>query len=162
LNFVRNGVMKAKPLKLTLTPSDFAARGGSNAIYIIQEHNNPGSEIYTGPKDLKHVIEYIKLNETGDKVPTSSGSYMYNWPSKYVFLIHNHDSIIWGIDKQMLFQSDIAILDLIATNNWQRPIYFGATTSTDSYLGLGEYLQPEGYALRLVPYKTQSTDNTAI
>ena len=43
------------------------------------------------------------------------------------------------------------MLDMIATNNWKRPIYFSSTLASDNYLNLKNYMQLEGYAYRLMP-----------
>jgi hypothetical protein len=77
------------------------------------------------------------------------------------------DRVEWTINKQYLLKSDLMILDLLATNNWKRPIYFAVTAGTDSYLDLDnvkvpDKTRPEGYrystffrleglAYRLVP-----------
>jgi len=46
----------------------------------------------------------------------------------------------------------IAMMDILAHNNWERPIYYVATTSPDeAFLGLNKYLQSEGLVYRLVP-----------
>lgn len=55
-------------------------------------------------------------------------------------------------------KNDLIILDILAANDWERPIYFAITTGADSYLGLTDYFQLEGLAYRLVPYKAQSYD----
>jgi tetratricopeptide (TPR) repeat protein len=49
------------------------------------------------------------------------------------------------------------VLDLIAHNDWKRPIYFAVTTGAEAYLGLEEYFQLEGLAYRLTPIK--NTEN---
>lgn len=46
------------------------------------------------------------------------------------------------------------ILDLLAANDWKRPVYFAVTTGSDSYLNLEKYLQLEGLAYRLVPIES--------
>jgi tetratricopeptide (TPR) repeat protein len=48
------------------------------------------------------------------------------------------------------------ILDLLATNNWERPIYWAITVGREKYLNLENYFQVEGFAYRLVPIKGQS------
>jgi hypothetical protein len=50
------------------------------------------------------------------------------------------------------------LLDLLANNNWKRPVYFATTTGDDAYIGLMDYLQLEGIAYRLVPYKMNKVD----
>ena len=50
------------------------------------------------------------------------------------------------------------VLDLIAHNNWKRPIYFAVTTGADAYLGLESYFQLEGLAYRLMPIKNTESE----
>ena len=47
------------------------------------------------------------------------------------------------------------MLDIIANNNWERPIYFtGGSFGDDDYLWMKDYLQLDGVAYKLVPIKT--------
>ena len=64
------------------------------------------------------------------------------------------DTMRWEIDKNYLMKSEIMILDLIAHNNWQRPIYFAVTVGDDSYLNLQPYFQLEGLTYRIVPIRS--------
>jgi len=48
---------------------------------------------------------------------------------------------------------DILVYDIIRTSNWQRPVYFAMTVSEDGKIGLGEYLEMQGLAFKLVPRK---------
>jgi hypothetical protein len=50
------------------------------------------------------------------------------------------------------------ILDLLANNDWKRPVYFVTTTGTDTYIGLENYFHLEGLAYRLLPVQAQKTD----
>jgi hypothetical protein len=58
-----------------------------------------------------------------------------------------------------LTKSQLMVLDILATNNWERPIYFGVGMGQDSYMGFDKYFQLEGAAYRVVPIKTEN--NTA-
>jgi len=58
-------------------------------------------------------------------------------------------------DRSYLIKDDIAILDIIATNINKRPIYWAVTTRDEKLMGLGEYMQLEGLALRLVPVQSR-------
>jgi hypothetical protein len=64
-----------------------------------------------------------------------------------------------GEKTSRLIKDEIAILDIIASNNWERPIYFAVTCRPEKTLGLSDYLQLEGMSLRLVPVKTASDGN---
>jgi hypothetical protein len=50
--------------------------------------------------------------------------------------------------KGGLVRSDFIILNIIASNQWKRPIYF---TANFGELGFGQYLRKDGMAYRLVP-----------
>jgi len=52
---------------------------------------------------------------------------------------------------------DLVVLDLIQASKWERPIYFAVTCADNSKLGLDDYLQMEGLALKLVPYKGKNS-----
>lgn len=62
--------------------------------------------------------------------------------------------------KGYLGKHEIAILDLLQNNNWERPIYFAVTVGEDSYLGLKRNFQLEGMAYRVVPINQQNRVNT--
>ena len=65
------------------------------------------------------------------------------------------NSLEFGNVKAIRVQ-DIMVFDIIASSNWQRPIYFAMTVSPDGQIGLKDYLQLEGLAFRLVPRKGKS------
>ncbi|HNU36639.1 MAG TPA: hypothetical protein PKJ15_08565, partial [Methanomassiliicoccales archaeon] len=53
-----------------------------------------------------------------------------------------------------LLKNNLLLLDMLANNNWKRPIYFAVTTGPDSYINLQDHFQLEGLTYRLVPVKT--------
>jgi hypothetical protein len=62
----------------------------------------------------------------------------------------------------MITKDDLAILDIIATNMYERPIYFASTVQGSKLLGLNDYMQLEGLALRFIPVKTSSDKSMGI
>ncbi|MFT3903184.1 MAG: DUF2723 domain-containing protein [Niabella sp.] len=52
-----------------------------------------------------------------------------------------------------LQRNDLMILNILATNNWKRPIYF---TSPYGELGFDPYLRKDGLAYRLVPFTVKA------
>lgn len=70
------------------------------------------------------------------------------------------NEIQFEIPRNVLQRNDFMILNIIAANRWQRPIYFTAPVNE---LGFGEYLRKDGLAYRLVPVKnTNRTNNWVI
>ena len=55
---------------------------------------------------------------------------------------------------QWMLKGDIAILDIVSSNLFDRPVYFAVTCRPESLSGLQDYMQLEGLALRLIPVKT--------
>jgi hypothetical protein len=67
--------------------------------------------------------------------------------------------ITWNIGKRDLLKNDLMQLEMIAQNNWKRPLYFAGTLANDNYLNLKDYMQLEGYAYRLLPIKVSQGDD---
>jgi len=64
----------------------------------------------------------------------------------------------WSMGKRAIEKKNLVILDMIATNNWQRPIYFSSTVAPQDYMNLQPYFQLEGMAYRLLPLKDPNYD----
>jgi tetratricopeptide (TPR) repeat protein len=60
----------------------------------------------------------------------------------------------WQINKNVVLKNHFMVLDLLASFDWERPIYFACTTGPDSYIGLQDHFQLEGLTYRLIPIKT--------
>jgi Protein of unknown function (DUF2723) len=61
-----------------------------------------------------------------------------------------------GKTKSYIIKDDLAILDLVASNINDRPIYFAVTCQQNKLQGLQDYMQLEGLALRILPIKSRS------
>ncbi len=66
--------------------------------------------------------------------------------------------IQFDIKKEYILKNELMVLDMIANGNWDRPIYFAVTVGQDNYANLEDYFQLEGFAYKVVPIKTKSTD----
>lgn len=69
------------------------------------------------------------------------------------------DRLMWNMKTNgvnPLTKAYIVMMDILANNNWERPIYYAATAGSEAYLGLEDYFQLEGFAYRLVPIRSQS------
>jgi hypothetical protein len=55
-----------------------------------------------------------------------------------------------------LYKNRLLMLDVVANNNWERPIYFtGGAFGEDDYIWMKDYLQLDGFCYKLVPIKTE-------
>ena len=64
------------------------------------------------------------------------------------------DTIYIDLVGSSISREKYLILDMIASSDWSRPIYFSQDHYGVKDLGLEEYLQQDGMAFRLVPIKT--------
>ncbi len=124
-----------------------------------------------GYSELKDIIEFIASDNPDAKVRSEGGEEFNYLPTKKFKIkvdkaavlkngvVATKDSakivdyIEFEIDKNYIMKADLLILDLIAHNDWTRPIYFAVTVGNDSYMNLEEYFQLEGLAYRFVPIK---------
>ena len=68
------------------------------------------------------------------------------------------EQISWTLRDIPISKANLIQLDILAKNNWDRPIYFVAG-GNDGTLALEDYFQMDGLAYRLVPIKTKSPDH---
>lgn len=145
-----------------------------NAVRV-NELKNKTQDLYNAVINsylpVKIAMQFIKnknkpnigtiFNEQIDYLPTNKLKIEAN-PEKIVSMgivseekKQDIDSVIeWTISKKRLYKSELMILDLLANNDWERPVYF-VSPDHDGSLGLEDYMQLEGFAYRLVPVKTE-------
>ena len=68
------------------------------------------------------------------------------------------DKVEIKLTGNSLNKSQLMVLDILAANNWERPVYFGIGMGQDSYMGFDKYFQLEGAGYRVVPIKTENKD----
>ncbi len=116
--------------------------------------------------NLKDVIEFIKSDDPRTMVKASDDSEINYFPTNFFSIpVGNPKAtdlpaatpVDFELKKSYLLKNELVILDILATNNWKRPVYF-LSTQVPRSLGFENYLQLEGFAYRLVPEKTQPND----
>ncbi|MCE7065931.1 DUF2723 domain-containing protein [Dyadobacter sp. CY326] len=167
---LKRKINKSEALPLSLDMANYAT--GKNEYVPFYEIAAVKNGI-----NLKEYLELIKQNNKAIQVPLTSGDMTSILPSSTLFLpvdsqkvksmhiVKNElvpmlgDSMSWNIGTKDLYKSDLVILDIIASNNWERPVYFSSTMGATHNLGLQEYLQLEGYTYRLLPVRVQGASD---
>ena len=155
------------PLPFSL-PEKLYRNGSHDYTFLIEQDN---IKDYVEVKDLFDIIEkddkvlkYETNNGTLDFFPTKkfritvdSATVVGNGtvPPQLASQVTNLE---WTLKRSALTKNYLMMLDILSHNNWQRPIYFVSTTSSDAYLGLSDYFQLEGLAYRLIPVKFPKND----
>jgi hypothetical protein len=59
------------------------------------------------------------------------------------------------IKESAIYKNRLLMLDIVANNDWKRPIYFtGGSFGDDDYIWMKDYLQLDGMCYKLVPIRT--------
>jgi len=120
---------------------------------------------------LKGFIDFIKLPKS--TIEMQNGQTIHFYPTNKIRIPVNkeaiiknkvvspafYDSIVPFIDLDIkgsaMYKNRLMMLDVLANNNWKRPIYFtGGSFGDDDYLWMKDYLQLDGLVYKLVPVKT--------
>ena len=112
------------------------------------------------PEDMIDLQSGEKINYIGTRkvvIPVNKQNCLANGNLTADNADRAQDKITMNISKSYFLKNDIAVIDIIAANDWKRPIYFAASGGPDDYLGLDKYFRVEGFAYRLVPYTVTPT-----
>ena len=69
------------------------------------------------------------------------------------------DEMKFVLDKNLVYKSEMILLDIIAANKWKYPIYFSMTSGAQDYPYLTPFLQLEGLTYRLTPASIPAENN---
>jgi hypothetical protein len=150
------------PVPFSLTRDKYI-QGHHDVTYIIE--NEKLKNYYVDLHDLFSIIanDENKLKFNTDQIgqvdffPTKKFMVTYDpkqikenklIPEKY---FNRLDTIRWDMNRQVIEKTNLMILDLLATNQWKRPVYFAMTMGPEMYLGLDKFFHLEGVAFRLLP-----------
>ncbi|MES2545785.1 MAG: DUF2723 domain-containing protein [Bacteroidota bacterium] len=125
--------------------------------------------------DIKSFVNFMKSDDPRTEVEMQNGQKLHFYPTDKVRIpidkeniIKNkvvsprfYDSIVPSIDIDIkgraLYKNRVMMLDIIANNNWKRPIYFtGGAFADEEYLWMKDYLQLDGMVYKLVPLKVKA------
>ena len=157
-------IYDSDPLPFTLKYKDYD-KGTNNYIPVTNQLKNP--------QELKDVISFIASSDVRTKYPLPDGNYLNLMPTKNLKLTVNKEEIIkkglvpkgmedqivdeidWKVKQNYIYKNDLMLLDLVASNNWERPIYFTSPSAVEKVLDVAEYCQLEGVVYRFLPVKAQ-------
>ncbi len=165
INQMRDTTLDANPIPFTVNANKYTQGTRDYIPYYDMK--------IAGVSDLKEVINFVTSDDKQAMMQTRSGKSINVLPTKTVRIKVDKAKVIaagvvpakdsalivdyieFTINKDGIVKNDLMVLDLLANNTWERPIYFAATMGQDNYYGLNDYLRLEGLALRLVPIRAQ-------
>lgn len=123
--------------------------------------------------DINSWMNFVADETKRTRVEMQSGQWIHTFPSKVIRIPVNKenvlkngivkpddadlivDEIFINLNTNFISKNRMMMLDIIANNNWERPIYFsGGSFGDDDYIWMKDYLQLEGTTYKLVPIRT--------
>lgn len=169
INGLKRVTNESAPLPISMKRSQYVQ--GVRDVMYYQDYKIAGSV------ELSNIVAILLSENPEDKLPLQDGSRENFIPTKNFKLTVNKADVIkngvvsaadsskiapaleWSFNKNYVTKGTLAFFDLLAHNNWERPIYFASTVPSDQYNGLDNYLYNEGLALRLLPLKADTSAN---
>ena len=169
INKLRRKVNDSAPIKLTIPAASYRGNKRNQIPFA-------GNETRALP--IRNALKWI-----GERHPVGSSSFTFESyiPSREFYIPTNLEAakrmgmvtpadssrvtdirVTFSESKAWLTKDDLAVLDIIGSNIWERPIYFATTCQNKKLLGMNDFMQFEGLALRVVPIKTPSDRSLSI
>lgn len=153
---------KANPLPISFNHEDYV---GDKLDYVA---HIPKTE---SRWEINDFINFIKIPKS--TIEMQNGQTIHFFPTNKIRITIDKDAVIQNkvvapkyfdsivsfididIKGNALYKNRLIMLDVLANNNWKRPIYFsGGAFDSEDYLWLKDYLQLDGMVYKLVPLKT--------
>lgn len=128
--------------------------------------------------NIKTWMNFVADESPNTQMKLNNGQIAHNFPSKVIRVPVNKENVLkYGIvdskdadkivpevfinlNSDVVYKNRMMMLDIIANNDWKRPIYFsGGSFGDDDYIWMKDYLQLEGVVYKLVPIKTPLDKN---
>jgi len=165
---MRRKTYDADPLPMKLEPHQYRD-GTRDMLYIYEQPQLEGQYV-----NVRSLLNFVTNENQKRRIGRSMENYLptrsLRLPVDSATVVDNGtvapedahllvDNVEWELSSGSTIQKNtLIVLDFLAANNWERPVYFAITTGAEAYIGLEEYFQLEGMAYRLVPIRHQTTD----
>ncbi len=159
-------VYDSPPLPIAL-PEEKYLRGRRDGVYMLNQ--------YSDTIPLRQAWDFINSDDKRTKIIPEPGLELDYLPTRNLSIpvdkrkvLSNgtvrqkdadkiEDSLIFRIPSSLITKDQWMVLEIIAANNWERPIYWTSCNHSGT-VGLDNYLQQDGIAYRLVPIRTPSDE----
>ncbi len=164
---MKRATYKAPPIPSQLTHDDYK-HGTMDIAYLVEMPQFKDSII-----SIDYLMRWLQSDNEITYVETINDKFEKTYPTNKIRIPVDKEAVLRNgivkpedadlivpyidieIDPQGLYKNRILMLDIIANNNWERPIYFtGGANADEEYLWMKDYLQLDGVAFKLVPIKT--------
>ncbi len=174
INQIQRRVENADPVKTILTPDKIRGSLRDMVMYAPDSRIAPEGR-YINLTDILKFLgndKYMRTSSAGDKMATYP-TQTFSIPVDKEAVLRNGtvhpndankvvDKLEWEMPRRSLLKNDLMVLDIVAANAFERPIYFAISVDRNSYLGLEKYFQLEGLTYRVVPIQSDKSQSALV
>ena len=159
---------ESAPLPISWDRADYI-QGTRDAAYIVPMMDKP--------IDLSTGLNFVRSNDPKfKKIPGFNQELDYIPSETLIYKVDSATAVAKGLatdstgllkemtislkGKTALGKQELMILDMLQTNNWERPIYYAITVNPDQFVGLDGYFEQTGLAYQIVPKQANKGTNT--
>jgi hypothetical protein len=168
IRMMRQKAFDSDPLPLSL-PQEKYIEGRREQIPVTNRIDKPVSlreaVDFVGNDDRKYKIDLTGRGDMVNYLPTDkfiidvdTSKVLANGTVKEYFKEYLVSPMIWEYSEDNAFKGDLAIMDLLSTNDWERPVYYSTTVPSSQYKGLEKFFIQEGLAYRVAPINVPQSD----
>nr|WP_129731080.1 DUF2723 domain-containing protein [Parabacteroides goldsteinii] len=159
---------ESAPLPISWDRADYV-QGTRDAAYVFPMTDKP--------IDLSTALNFVRSSDPKfKKIPGISQELDYIPAETLVYKVDSAKAVAKGLatdstgllkemtidlkGKNALGKQELMILDMLQTNDWERPIYYAITVNPDQFVGLDGYFEQTGLAYQIVPKQANKGTNT--
>lgn len=163
---LRRKVNDSPPLKLTI-PTEAYRGNKRNQVFFY----NPNDKNLTTPIDVKTELAFIGSQTQEQTIMRSRNLFIPIERNRMIgnglmsindTMMLNKIDIRFPQSSQYILKDQLAVMDVVASNIYERPIYFAVTCKNEKLMGLNDYMQLEGLGLRVIPVRSKSVRELSI
>ncbi|GAA3962644.1 DUF2723 domain-containing protein [Mucilaginibacter dorajii] len=169
---MKHKMNESEPLPITMPDEKF--KTGVRDVIYFNDRKIPGNV------ELKEVFDFMTSDDKAAMVEYNNGEQGNYLPTKNFKITVNPNEVLqsntlpasekdkivpeidWTFKGRYVTKDVLAMMDILAHNNWKRPVYFATTVPDENLIGLGKYLYSEGFANRLLPLKPDTTSQAEL
>ena len=159
---------ESAPLPISWDRADYV-QGTRDAAYVFPMTDKP--------IELSTALNFVRSSDPKfKKIPGISQELDYIPAETLVYKVDSATAVAKGLatdstgllkemtinlkGKNALGKQELMILDMLQTNDWERPIYYAITVNPDQFVGLDGYFEQTGLAYQIVPKNANKGTNT--
>lgn len=167
INQIRTKIYKSDPIPMTLS-MDHYDESSPSSFYILEDPSKRKIRLETIMQGIESNNNlFIQKTPRGDVftviptnrfiLPVDSAKILANGTVQEKNAAKIVSPLEWTIPRGQMTRGNLVQLDILASFDWERPVYFVAG-GNEGALNLEEFFQMEGLAYRLVPISTPGRD----